>query len=43
MKKTLGFIAAIVLLAVIAVACNHNVCPAYSTDTGKELYDHSKS
>ena len=36
MKKIVKFIAAVVLLAILSVACSHYVCPAYTLDNAGE-------
>jgi hypothetical protein len=36
MKRIMKVLAALLLLAMVAVACNHYVCPAYTNDTTKE-------
>jgi hypothetical protein len=36
MKRTIKVVAALMLIAFFAMACNHYVCPAYSKDTVKE-------
>jgi hypothetical protein len=36
MKRSVKIIAALMLIVILATACNHYVCPAYSKDTKKE-------
>jgi hypothetical protein len=43
MKRTLKIIAALMLLVMLAVACNHYVCPAYTKDTAIEQNEAEQS
>lgn len=39
MKKVVKIVAALLLLAMFAVACNNYVCPAYSEDSSVQQND----
>lgn len=43
MKRMMKVLAALLLLAMVAAACSHYVCPAYTNDTVKEQNDAERS